>query len=159
MDNWRSILSAVPQRPDDGVLEGRFVGQLRFCDQMRTDIAMYDRAAVGDTLRTYAGMYNSVLRILKRKSEDKYRSVEKSRVGGGNDHYSAAVQGKGKNKGEGKGKGKNAKGKGKGKDRERSQSEFPRVLAAGDCPTGVCRYVWHAQKCPHGKECYYRHCT
>ena len=78
-----------------------------------------------------------------------------SRVGGGSCNASVAVEGKGKCKGRGKGKAI-CKGKGKGKT-DRSESK---ALDARDCPYGVCRYVWHSQKCSFGKEsCDYRRCT
>ena len=82
MDNWRSILLAVLHRLPDGVLEGMFVFQLRHCDQLKTELAHYDRADADDPIRTYADMFNMVLRTLKPKSEEKFRSVEKNKVNG-----------------------------------------------------------------------------
>ena len=71
MDNWRYILSAFLQRPDEGVLDGLFVKQLRHCDAMKMDLAVYDRTPVGEPAKSYEGVFNAVLRILRQKSEEK----------------------------------------------------------------------------------------
>ena len=77
-----------------------FVLQVRHCDQLKSELAHYDRADADDPIKSYTGMFNTVLRILKRKSDEKFRSVEKNKVSGtgGGLNTAAAPHEKGKGK-------------------------------------------------------------
>ena len=95
-------------------------------------------------------MFNTVLRILKRRSEERFRSVERNKVSGaGGDLNTAPVQSK-------KGKADSDSDESEGASSEEEHTVPP---AIGDCPKGVCRFVWHNVRCPFKRKCAFRHCT
>ena len=61
--NWESLLAGIKEPPPDHQLQVMFYEQIRHVPAISNDIAMYDRAEMGSTERSYQFLVAAVRRV------------------------------------------------------------------------------------------------
>ena len=139
LNRWDATIAGMETPPDDLVLRGILLRQIRKCHLMKYDIEAFDRAPEKSEQKSYAFLLRNIRDLLDRERlrANRNRIVEKNKQTE-KPQPAAPAQG-GKDRGKGKGD--------RGRSRGRSQS------TKGD---RIC-YKFRDGKCEKGKDCPYKH--
>ena len=100
LQSWESILTGMKSAPDPETKEVLFLKQLQHSDQMKAEVAHYERHELGHLDHTYDFLMAAVKRRIQKKRQDKNRKAIEAALGG---TKTPAAPAKGKGKGKAKG--------------------------------------------------------
>ena len=97
LQSWQAVLTGMRSPPDPETQEVLFYKQLQTSDQMKTEIAHYERNEIGHPDHSYEFLLAAVKRRIQKRRQDKNRKALEAALGGSK-IPAAPAKGKGKGK-------------------------------------------------------------
>ncbi len=165
LTTWDQVIAGLRNVPNDETLLALLMRNLRTCRAMESDIAYFDRLAVGHADKSYEYLLRCARAVVERNRLQWYRDELSRSLTGGWVNVGKGKESKGKGKGKkGKrsssgnrdGKGSERKGKGKGGRPTQGDRSPSRDSTRSSPVNDVCKMHLKG-KCKAGKDCSKRH--
>ena len=98
LQSWQAVLTGMRSPPDPETQEVLFYKQLQHSDQLKSEVAHYERHEIGHSDHSYEFLLAAVKRRIQKRRQDKNRKALEAALGGSKTP-AAPAKGKGKGKG------------------------------------------------------------